>query len=865
MARLVYPLFFLSGASGLIYQVIWVREFGNVFGNTIHSASLVIAVFMVGLGIGSYLAGIWADRRYASAPGFLLRVYGYCEIGIAGWGLAVSSLLPLLGALSVAVSAYTPDAVGWHRLSVGSHVARYGIAVLLLAPITIVMGGTLTLLIRHLVGSDLATAGWTIGALYGMNTAGAAVGCFLTDYALVPHIGVRRSQLIAVLLNLIAGIGALRLASSGPPGLAMKAPAVVTGPNASRSLVIATGTAILLSGLAAMGMEIVWFRHLAVLLGSIRSVFSLLLTAILVGIWVGSLCGGYLHRRFGRPALWYMLAQALFVVSALVGVASADLNQIAHERAAMVASFRSTSGWPRAAAELWITARPLLREVALPAFLMGFAYPLANAMIQRAEVVVGRRAGGLYLANTLGAVFGALLAGFVLLPTLGIQQSVTVLALTAALGLAPLGVALRSAAVPGVDRRPLVIGFVISSAVVATTIALWSSLPTNYVITRLLGPARPGEQRLTVSEGLTEVLAVTEIPGERRVLITNGYSMSGTSRVSRRYMRAAAHIPLLSLEAPERVLVIGFGVGNTLHAASLHPSIVGLETADLSRHILGHASFFSTTNGGVITDPRLSVYINDGRHHLRMRPPASFDLITMEPPPIAHAGVTALYSRDFYELVRTRLKPKGYVTQWLPAYQVPGEATLSVVRAFIDVFPQSVLLSGFATELILMGVNDSKLEIDPALVQRRLDLAPAVREDMKNIDLGTLTEIVGLFAGSAETLERATRLSVPVTDDYPILEHAVRSPLSEHTIPASLFDVGTISAWCPQCFGSGRPAELADLAVYLTILGRLYEDPTFLEWPRQPSQPRVVRLDPTMQQAISRSPYLRQLVRLGTH
>jgi spermidine synthase len=860
----VYPLFFLSGASGLIYQVIWVREFGNVFGNTIHSAALVIAVFMVGLGVGSYIAGIWADRRHASAPECLLRVYGYCEIGIAGWGLAVSSLLPHLGALSAAVSAYTTDADGWYRLSVGSHGARYAIAVLLLTPITIVMGGTLTLLIRHLVGSNLATAGWTIGALYGMNTAGAAIGCFLTDYAFVPHIGVHGSQLVAVLLNLVAGVGALRLASSGSPGLTVRPPPNVTGENASRSLVIATGTAILLSGLAAMGMEIVWFRHLAILLGSIRSVFSLLLTVILVSIWVGSMCGGYLHRRLGRPALWYMLAQALFVVSALVGVASGDLNQIAHERAAMVATFHSTSGWPRALAELWITARPLLREVALPALLMGFAYPLANAMIQRTEVLVGRRAGVLYLANTLGAVFGALLAGFALLPTLGIQHSVTVLALIAALGLAPLGVALRSAAVARADRRPLVIGCVFSSAVVATTIALWSSLPADFVITRLLGPTRPGEQRLTVSEGLTEVLAVTEMPGERRVLNANGYAMSGTSRVSRRYMRAAAHVPLLSLEAPERVLVIGFGVGNTLHAASLHPTIVGLEAVDLSRHILGHASYFSATNGGVITDPRLSVYINDGRHHLRMRPPASFDLITMEPPPIAHAGVTALYSRDFYELVRTRLKPRGYVTQWLPAHQVPAETTLSVVRAFIDVFPQSVLLSGFATELILMGVNDSKLEIDPALVQKRLDLAPAVRKDMQGIDLGSLTEIVGLFAGSAQTLERATRFSVPVTDDDPILEYAVRSPLSEHTIPASLFDVETVSAWCPQCFGSGRPAELADLTVYLTILGRLYEDPTFLEWPRQPSHPGVIRLDPIMRQTITRSPYLRQLVPFGT-
>jgi len=857
----VYSLFFLSGASGLIYQVIWVREFGNVFGNTIHSASLVIAVFMLGLGAGSYLAGAWADRRYVSGPGTLLTAYGYCEVGIAGWGLALSILLPLLGPLSVAISAYTQDAVGWYRLSSGSYVARYAIAVALLAPTTIAMGATLTLLIRHLIGSDLGSVGWTIGALYGINTAGAAVGSFLTDYALVPHLGVRGSQWVAVLLNLVAGLGALRLASARPPALGARGPSGAIGAPVSRSLVIATGAAIFLSGFAAMGMEIVWFRHLAVLLGSTRSVFSLLLTAILVGIWLGSIGGGYLHRRFGRPALWYMLAQALFIASALVGVAKAGLTQIVTERAAMIASFRSTPGWMGPGAELWITVRPLLREVAVPALLMGFAYPLANALVQRTETVVGRRAGTLYLANTFGAVIGALATGFVLLPTLGIQQSLTVLTVAVMLGLAPLGVMLGSGALGGRDLRPVVTGSVLSLVAVATAVAFWIGLPADYVITRLLGRSRPGEHRLVASEGLTELLEVIDIPGDRRVLITNGYSMSGTSRVSQRYMRAMAHIPLLSLDAPERVLVIGFGVGNTLHAASLHPSIRRLEMVDLSSHILAQAPYFSVTNGGVITDPRVSVYINDGRLHLRMRPPRSFDLITMEPPPITHAGVTALYARDFYELVRTRLKPKGYVTQWLPAHQVPEEATLSALRAFIDVFPQSVLLSGFASELVLMGVNDSKLEIDPALVRRRLDLAPAVREDMQHIDLGTLTEIVGLFAGSAETLARATRFSLPVTDDYPILEYAVRSPLGEDRIPREIFAVGALPEWCPRCFAGGKlKPELEDLAAYLTILGRLYADPVFLDWPRQPSHPSVIRLEPMMRQTIARSAYLRQLI-----
>jgi len=206
-------LFFLSGASGLIYQVVWVREFGNVFGNTIYSASLVVAVFMAGLGFGGYIAGQWADRRYAARPESLLATYGYFELGIGVLGFLVSLLLPRLGAVAAAISSYTQDARGWYVLSPGSYLARYAIAVAVLVPITLLMGGTLTVLIRHVVRRDVENAGRRIGALYGANTAGAALGCFLTDYTFIPAGGLQATQMIAVLLNLVAAAGALRLAS----------------------------------------------------------------------------------------------------------------------------------------------------------------------------------------------------------------------------------------------------------------------------------------------------------------------------------------------------------------------------------------------------------------------------------------------------------------------------------------------------------------------------------------------------------------------------------------------------------------------------------------------------------------------------
>src|SRR5580765_213754 len=217
MTRLLYFLFFCSGASGLIYQVVWVRVFGNVFGNTVYSASVVVAVFILGLGAGSYLAGRWSDRRYAANPELPLRAYGYFELTIAAMGAAIALILPHLDRLSILVTSYQRDANGWYVITSASYAARVAIALGLLTPITLLMGGTLTLLIRYLVRADVEAQTRRIALLYAVNTAGAAAGCFLTDFALVPAWGLLKTQMLAVALNAIAGAGAIALSrrSSG--------------------------------------------------------------------------------------------------------------------------------------------------------------------------------------------------------------------------------------------------------------------------------------------------------------------------------------------------------------------------------------------------------------------------------------------------------------------------------------------------------------------------------------------------------------------------------------------------------------------------------------------------------------------------
>lgn len=797
--------------------------FGNVFGNTVYSASLVIAVFMLGLGAGSYIAGGWADRRYRSGSESLLPAYATFELAIGGLGFGLSVLLPHLGQASTLVSAYTRDANGWYSLSATSYLARAGMAVVLLAPITLLMGGTLTLVIRHLVKSHLETAGWRIAVLYAANTAGAALGCVLTDFLLVPASGLRGAQMVAVFFNVIAAGGALVIARrerSTPADADRKRkrpqPSAV---GALRSGAIPlTSLALALSGFGAMGMEIVWFRHLSILLGGFRAVFSLLLTVVLVGIGAGALVSGVLSRRSDRPAEWWMLGQGLFVAVTLLGLAAASANAVDLAVAADRAHDALPSGVARTLTELWFNTHPMLLEAGLPALLMGLSFPLANALIQRTETSVGRRAGVLYLSNTVGAVCGSLATGFLLLPLLGIQGAAALLTIAALLAAVPLCFVQARPATGWGRTAPM-----ISMSIGGIAAGLWLLLPPAYVIARAV-PTASGDRVIAQSEGLTEVITVTDASGKGRTLVTNGHPMSSTTVLAQRYMRALSHIPLLAMDRPETVLVIGFGVGNTTHAATLHPSIRRVEVADLSRAILSSAGYFSGVNRDVLNDPRVAVYVNDGRQHLQMQRGAAYDLITLEPPPIGYAGVAALYSTEFYALARTRLRPKGYISQWLPAYQVPSQTTLAMIRAFIDVFPQAVLISGSEAELLLVGTNDSVIEIDPEPLAAALAAAPAARADLQRLDLGTVREIAGAFVGSAQTLAAATRDTLPVTDDRPIQEYGVISLLdSGEGVPGSVVDLGQVASWCPKCFVDGKTApSAAGLDLYLALLNRAY-------------------------------------------
>jgi spermidine synthase len=840
---LVSLFFFASGASGLIYEVVWVRQFGNLFGSTVYSAALVTGIFVCGLGLGSYLAGRWADRRLEADPAGPLRAYAGFELAIAALAACIAFALPLLADLAARVATYEQGEHGWYWLAPSASAVRYVCAAAVMLPVTLLMGGTLTLLIRDRVREDLSGAGWDVSVLYGVNTAGAALGCLLTDLVLVPELGIRATQGVAVGLNLFAGLGALALSRAASRPAAPRAPASAHPAAPFEPAVVSLAAALGLGGFAAMALQIVWFRHLVAFFGGYRPVFSILLAAILIGIWLGALLGGWLARFVRRPAALQALALFGFVAASLGSLALAEGS-----REALARAFAGTPPW----SFYGMYFREAAALVLGPALFSGAAYPLANALAQRESRRVGERAGLLYLANTVGGVLGSLVAGFVLLPALGVQATAA-----CAAGAIVLALAALLHATLRLERASAALAGAAACAALLALVA-WQRLPADWLRQRSLWAALgAGDRLVAVREGAGETIAVIERPGPYRVLATNGHPMSGTDPGSQRYMRAFAHVPLLLGDDVERVMVMCFGVGNTIDAVLRHPGVERVDVVDVSRDVLEQSEHFAASNGRPLLDPRVRVHVNDARLHLRMLPGESYDLITGEPPPISHAGVVSLYSREFFELARGALRPGGFITYWLPIYQVSESVARSLVRTFLDVFPGAMLLAGHRAELLLVGRKDGPLALAPEALQRRIDADLALRRELRWHALERTADWVALLAGTPATLAAATRDAEPVSDDRPLLEYGTSAFTSERRLPAALFAVDDFAVWCPRC--ADLPArERGEIAGGLEVVGAYYRSPAFLV--HRSSERFTPSLSPAGRSAVGQSRYLRELV-----
>jgi spermidine synthase len=757
---LIVVLFFCSGAAALIYEVLWARQLGLVFGATTEAASAVLAAYMLGLALGAALGGRWADR--AKNP---LRLYGLLEAGIGAAGLALPwaiARLPGLYAPLAGTEAGTGFALGLVRFALG--------LALLLLP-TLLMGATFPALVRVLGGAGTRP----LGRLYAANTLGAVAGTLAAGYILIARLGVSGTAALAATINLgvalVALLAAARGGSAGPPPAGVPAPDPRGAPGPPEPFPAAVALGLLaLSGTTTLGTEILWTRTLVFSLWSTTYAFATMLGAFLGGLALGGALAARWLAAARRPWVTIAWLQGLLGLALLVPVAAVGPAD---------AAFTAIQNWALGNRALSIAAHVAAVFVLLlpQTVLAGAAYPLLLRAAAAAAPRVGTGVGRGLFANTLGAAAGATAAAGWAIPALGI--------LPAFAGLAAIWVAVGTLLGLRACGRPRAVSAAAGAGAAVLVAALaWGPLAAGRPnpfddLTRLYAP---GARVLAYREGAESTVAVVQLKTGPRVLRINGFEAAGVRGDRYTYMQLMAHLPLMLHPGPRDALVISFGTGTTAGAAARH-ALDRLDLVDLDPGVFAVADYFAPVNHGVLRDPRARAIVNDGRNFLALTH-RRYDVITLEPMPPTFAGMVNLYSREFYETAWARLRPGGLMCQWVPFHLMSLGESLEVLRTFREVFPQSTLWLHGAQGFVI-GAAAERFTVDAARLAGGL-AARGVREDLARAGAAELVPLLNLLAWGPEPLRAATDDAAVVTDDHPTIEFPVvpfRIPI-QWTLPA---------------------------------------------------------------------------------
>ena len=743
-------LFFASGVSGLFYEIVWSRQLATLFGVSAFALSAVLSAYFIGMAVGALFLGAVADRLRRP-----LAAYGMLEIATSVLAVAITLVLPQLDHL----------AVPWFAALEGrfllQSLLRVALALAVLLPPTLLLGATLPVLARG-VATRETVLGETIARLYAVNTAGAVCGALVAGFWLVPLLGLRATACVGGAIGIGVGACALsfgeRLAPSPPPPSAEHA---VRGDR----VVLA---AFALSGLFALALEVVLTRILIQYMNSTTRVFTAILAVFLAGIALGSALASRFSDRHASSARWWLAATEI-----AIGLAAAfAFPAFRFAMPAICGLLGSGTAAPGATSMTWFALLASSAAFGGPTLLLGATFPLAVRAYLGSVDAVGARLGRLYAANTAGGVLGSFAAGFALIPWLGSDRTLQLLALgfvaTGALLL------LGSRERLGGRRAPLWVSAVLCAAL------LLGRAPDA---AQEYAPARISAERvLHVSEDYYGTIAVVERrDGSKlyRQLMINGDFMSGTSDYAQRYMRLSAHLPVMFAERPVRSgLVICFGAGISIDALAQHPEIDDLTVVELSPDVLASATWFAHVNRDVLHNPRVKAVQADGRNYLLTHTDKRFDLITLEPPPPPSAGAANLYSRDFYRLARERLSPGGVMAQWMPLATQQPETTVALLRAFAESFPEVAVFWTETLEALAIG-SDRPLVLRVDRVREALS-NPQVGADLRSIGIQDPYDVLADFLFDQHAMWDLVSSQPPVTDDHPLVEYRSAGVIQEN-------------------------------------------------------------------------------------
>jgi spermidine synthase len=776
MPSALVPIFFLSGIAGLTFETLWFRLAGLSLGNSVWSASLVLAAFMGGLTLGNALVA-----RFHSRVVHPIALYARLELAIGIGSFLVVLALPRLSSALGPVFATVAD-TPWLL-----NTARLSSAFALLVLPTTAMGATLPLLTEALSRGN-PSFGATVGKLYGWNTLGAMLGAIATEAALVRFFGIASTGMIAMLLNLAAGALALRLTSAPVAAIAAApaAPSPAFSARTYRYLAVA-----LLSGAIMLALEVVWFRFLLLTYTGTGLTFAVMLTIVLAGIGLGGLAAGKLAERAPDCQRWLPHVTALGGLMVTLTYYGFDLF---------------TAQQMRESATLPVFAAFAVFLMLPVSLLSGAAFTLVAHAVKQELGGSMRTTGVVALWNTVGATAGSLLAGFVLLPTLGMERSLFALAAAycATALLAPGTMAQRSTRSAWVTIGVTALGLVVFP---------FGLMERSFF--KIVERALPEHQLVATREGLTETMRyykrdVFGAPAFYR-LVTNGYSMSATTVIAKRYMKLYVYLPLALQPDAQDALLISFGVGSTAKALTDSAGLKHIDVVDISREILQMSSVVYNDADNPLHDPRVSVHIEDGRFFLGTHA-QKYDLITSEPPPPKVAGVVNLYTQEYFKAIRDHLTPNGRTSYWLPVHQLQPLDTLAIIKAFCNVFEDCTLWDGAGLEWMLVGGNGAhnRVSADGFTAQWR---DAHVRRELVALGFEQPEQMGALFMGDAGYLAGITRNIPPVTDNFPlrISSELVRDPGRVPLYAAVMDESDRVARFANSAFiANVWPPELKD-------------------------------------------------------
>ena len=694
--------FLVSGAAGLIHEVVWVRLLGFVFGVSELAMATVLAAFMGGLALGS-----WAVGARSAAIGDRRRTYAWLEIGIG----CIALVLPFLfDALEPVYAALWRQ---FHLSFAAFSVIRFLLAGSVLLVPTVLMGATLPVLADHF--ARLEGRRVSPEALYTLNLVGAVLGVALAGYVLMPAIGVWGTIVVGALLNIGVGVAVLVMpATTEHAQPAAPAPAEYAAP--PRLLVLAA----FLSGTLSLATQVAWTRVLTLVVGSTTYAFTTVLVVYLLALGLG---GAWATRRGARGAgvgpklAVAYLTSALGIVTALWAVNRLPFWYL-----------RLYAFWPPAA-DFGGVARGLVLAAAVllvPVVAAGTVLPLTLVgAVPRGGTETGAAVGRLYATNTVGAILGALLAGFFLIPVLGTR--------TTLLGVAAISTAMALAFVVSRPRPRWLVPLGATAAIlVAAGIGLapaWNYQELHTGVAEPLGNTSgsdlaritrltdPREKLLFQREGATASVLVREDRQKIRKLVINSRTNASDSASDMATQVLLAQLPLLFAPRTERVFVVGWGSGVSIGSAAR--TATGQVTAvELEPAVVEGSAFFQHVNLDPLRNPRVRLYEDDARHIL-VASDDRYDVVLNEPSHPWVAGVANLFTRDYYELVARRLEPDGILGTWIQSYQIAPETYRSLLATLQSVFPEILVFHSPGTTDTILLAGRKPFVFDLAELERR--------------------------------------------------------------------------------------------------------------------------------------------------